>query len=90
MDFEGLEKLIFLISEEVLLLLNELSDDIGEQAQGIRQILDVVVSLAAHSHQLAEHRVLRKQLEAVLVVAELHQHRVRVQGHLVVTLVLVR
>ena len=49
MDLQGLEKLIFLISEKVLLLLDELSDDVGEQAQGIGQVLNVVVGLAAHA-----------------------------------------
>ena len=35
MNFKGLKELIFLISEEVLLLLDELSDNVCEQAKSI-------------------------------------------------------
>ena len=35
MNFKSLKEFIFLISEEILLLLNELSDDVCEQAKSI-------------------------------------------------------
>ena len=44
---EKFEELFFLVLEEVLVLLNELSDNVIKQGEGIGQVHQIVVSLAA-------------------------------------------
>ena len=87
---ESFEEFVFLVLEEVFILLNKLSDDISEQGKSVWQVLHVVISLTADAHDLFENGFLGKQLEAVLVLTEFLKDSVGVEGHLVVILILGR
>ena len=47
---EEFKELFFLVLEEVLVLLNELSDNVIKQSQGVGQVHQVVVGLTAGTH----------------------------------------
>jgi len=51
---EEFKELLFLVLEEVLVLLNELSDNVIEEGEGIGQVHHVAVGLAAGTDDVLE------------------------------------
>jgi len=84
---EHFKKVVLFILEEVLVPVDKLVDNCGQESEAVRQVLLVSLGLSANCHEFLHGGWLSQDWEAVLVVDELLQDSARVQSLLQVVLV---